>query len=467
MEERVRDFITENGLIGLGQTVGAAVSGGPDSMALLACLQSLAPFFSCSVACVHFEHGIRGQESLDDADFVSRFCEENGIPFYMGAADVPALAKEWGLSEETAAKRARETYFNTLVENEDVDVIATGHHSGDNAESVLMHILRGSGIDGLKGISVRNGNFIRPLLCVSRDDVMEYVQEKSLPYVQDGTNKNAAYTRNFVRNVLLPQIRERINPDVSGALNRLSGIAGEDSAFIFGEAERIFPECAAQKDDRVKIDIERFLALSPAVAYRVVKIACAKLFVTQDIENVHIGAVMRLAKKNRTGTRANLAGGLCAEVEYGSLVIRFAARRVDYSFCSMFDIEAKNETPFGDYIECEQVEACDFSNQDPYTAYVDRDKLPAHFMFRTRYTGDRIAPLGSCGSKKLKDYFIDKKLTREEREKTPLLADGNRIIWAVGHVIGDDYKVDDTTKRILRMNYIRCGNKEEIDGGES
>lgn len=467
MEERVRDFITENGLIGLGQTVGAAVSGGPDSMALLACLQSLAPFFSCSVACVHFEHGIRGQESLDDADFVSRFCEENGIPFYMGAADVPALAKEWGLSEETAAKRARETYFNTLVENEDVDVIATGHHSGDNAESVLMHILRGSGIDGLKGISVRNGNFIRPLLCVSRDDVMEYVQEKSLPYVQDGTNKNAAYTRNFVRNVLLPQIRERINPDVSGALNRLSGIAGEDSAFIFGEAERIFPECAAQKDDRVKIDIERFLALSPAVAYRVVKIACAKLFVTQDIENVHIGAVMRLAKKNRTGTRANLAGGLCAEVEYGSLVIRFAARRVDYSFCSMFDIEARNETPFGDYIECEQVEACDFSNQDPYTAYVDRDKLPAHFMFRTRYTGDRIAPLGSCGSKKLKDYFIDKKLTREEREKTPLLADGNRIIWAVGHVIGDDYKVDNTTKRILRMNYIRCGNKEEIDGGES
>ena len=113
------------------------------------------------------------------------------------------------------------------------------------------------------------------------------------------------------------------------------------------------------------------------------------------------------------------------------------------------------------------MEACDFSNQDPYTAYVDRDKLPAHFMFRTRYTGDRIAPLGSCGSKKLKDYFIDKKLTREEREKTPLLADGNRIIWAVGHVIGDDYKVDDTTKRILRMNYIRYGNKEEIDGGES
>ena len=115
MEERVRDFITENGLIGLGQTVGVAVPGGPDSMALLACLRSLVPFFSCSIACVHFEHGIRGQESLDDADFVSRFCEEQGVPFYMGAADVPALAREWGMSEETAAKRARETYLMRLL----------------------------------------------------------------------------------------------------------------------------------------------------------------------------------------------------------------------------------------------------------------------------------------------------------------------------------------------------------------
>ena len=310
MEERVRDFITENGLIGLGQTVGVAVSGGPDSMALLACLRSLVPFFSCSVACVHFEHGIRGQESLDDADFVSRFCEEQGIPFYMSAADVPALAREWGMSEETAAKRAREAYFNTLVENEDVDVIATGHHSDDNAESVLMHILRGSGIDGLKGIAARNGNFIRPLLCVSREDVMEYVRDKGLHYMQDKTNDNAEYTRNFVRNTLLPQIRERINPDVSGALNRLSAIAQEDSSFILGEAERVFPECAKQKGDRVEIEIGHFLGFSPAVEYRIIRLACAKLFVTQDIEKAHVGAVIRLAQKNRTGTRVNLSGGL-------------------------------------------------------------------------------------------------------------------------------------------------------------
>ena len=467
MEKRVRDFIAENSLFCPGQTVGAAVSGGPDSMALLNCLHALAPFFSYSVACVHFEHGIRGQESLDDADFVEGFCEKHGIPFYMSAADVPALAREWKVSLETAAKRAREAYFDTLVKNGDVDVIATGHQSDDYAESVLMHILRGCGTDGLRGIAVRKGDMIRPLLCVSRADVMSYIRENGIRYVEDKTNCDDAYTRNFVRNILLPQIRERVNPDISGALIRLGAAAREDSAFILEEAERIFPECAVKRDDRVDIDLESFLRLSPAVAYRVIKLACAELFVTQDIEKAHVGAVVRLARSRRTGARASLMGGLCAEVEYGTLVIRFSARRADHSFCQWFDAAAKNETPGGDYIVCTETDACDFANQEPDTAYVDRDKLPARIAFRTRYAGDRITPLGSGGSKKLKDYFIDKKLTREQREKTPLLADGSRIIWVVGHTIGDDYKVDGTTRHILRMDYIRRDRNKEADGGNS
>ena len=466
MRERVKDFITENGLLMLGQTVGAAVSGGPDSMALLHCLCSLAPLFSCTVACVHFEPGLRGRESLDDADFVSRWCEENGIPFYMSAADVPALSGEWGMSEETAAKRARETYFNGLVENGDVDVIATGHHSDDNAESVLMHILRGSGIDGLKGIAPRNGNFIRPLLCASREDILAYVRENGIPYVEDKTNENAEYTRNFVRNILLPQIRGKINPDVSGALNRLSMIAEKDSAFIFSEAEKGYASCSETDGDKIRIDAGRLLALPPAVAYRVLKIACAKLHVTQDIEKVHVDAVMRLAEKNRTGTCVNLSNHLCAELEYGTLVIRFTGRKADHSFCVNFDAEAKTELKNGDYVTCDEVPQCDFSNRDPDTAYVDADRLPPRLKLRTRYAGDRITPLGSGGSKKLKDYFIDKKLTREEREKVPLLADGNNIVWAAGYTIGDEYRVTGGTKRILRMQYVRVKKQNDTTGEE-
>lgn len=467
MQERVKDFITENGLLMLGQTVGVAVSGGPDSMALLHCLLGVAPFFSCSIACVHFEHGIRGSESLADADFVSGWCAEHGIPFYMSAADVPALAQAWGVSTETAAKRARETYFNSLVENGEVDVIATGHHKDDNAESVLMHILRGSGIDGLKGIAQRNGNMIRPLLCVSREDILGYLRENGVPFVEDQTNENTEHTRNFVRNVLLPQMRERINPDVCGALNRLSEIAEEDAAFLIAQAKKAYEVCARADEDKIRIDAERFVALAPAVAYRVLKIACARLHVTHDIEKVHVGAVMRLARNMRTGTCVNLSNHLCAELEYGTLIIRFTGRREDYSFCMNFDPEAKNELKNGDYVTCERVDACDFSNADPYTAYVDADRLPPRLKLRTRYAGDRIAPLGNGGSKKLKDYFIDKKLTREEREKTPLLAEGSTIVWAIGHTIGDAYRVTGDTKRILRMRYIRAKQQNDMTGEES
>ncbi len=455
MEKIVREFIQENNLIEAGQTVGVAVSGGPDSMALLSCLCSFAPSDFFSVVCVHFEHGIRGQESLDDADFVSRYCAEHNIPFYMSAADVPSLAEEWHVGKQSAAKRAREEYFASLIENGDADVIATAHHLDDNAESVLMHILRGSGTDGLRGIHVKTGAAVRPLLCVTRSEILAYLEEKGIGYVTDQTNEENEYTRNFVRNVLMPQIRERINPDVAGALNRLSVIAEYDAKFIGEVAQAEFAHCATMIPDGVEIDIEKFGCLSEAIRCRIVRLACEKLYIMQDVENVHVLSVMTLAEKNRTGSRVNLSNNLYAAVEYGKLLIGFSARETDVSFCMPFDFEATNELPDGSKIVCCDVYECDYQNSDPAVAYVDADKLPDQLMLRTRYHGDTIHPLGAPGKKKLKDYFIDKKLPRAQRDKTPLLADGSRILWVAGHVIDHECRVTQDTSRIYCLNYIK------------
>ncbi|WP_066645156.1 tRNA lysidine(34) synthetase TilS [Christensenella timonensis] len=455
MEKIVREFIQENNLIEAGQTVGVAVSGGPDSMALLSCLCFLAPLAFFSVVCVHFEHGIRGQESLDDADFVSRYCAEHNIPFYMSAADVPSLAEEWHMGKQSAAKRAREEYFKSLIQNGDVDVIATAHHLDDNAESVLMHILRGSGTDGLRGIHPQNGPMIRPLLCVTRQQILAYLEEKEIGYVTDRTNGENEYTRNFIRNVLMPQLRDRINPDVAGALNRLSVIAEYDAGFIRGEAEKEFGNCAQVLNGSVEIDIEALSRLSKAVRCRIVRLACERLHITQDVENAHVLCVLALAERNRTGARANLSNNLYAAVEYGKLLIGFSAREADVSFCMPFDFEAANELPDGSRIICGEVYECDYENSDPDVAYVDADKLPQRLMLRTRYRGDTIHPLGAPGKKKLKDYFIDKKLPRQERERTPLLADGSRIIWAAGHVIDDECRVTGDTTRIYCLKYTK------------
>jgi len=453
MEKTVWEYIKKNRLIEKGQNIGAAVSGGADSMALLACLTSLSDRYGFNVFCIHFEHGIRGEESLKDAEFVAKYCDDAHIPLFMGAADVPALSAEWKVSCETAAKKARESYFGSLLESGEVDAVATAHHLNDNAESVLMHILRGSGLEGLKGIHCVKGKLIRPFLCVGLGDIMEYVGERGIPCVVDSTNSDNAYRRNYVRNVLIKDIERNINPSAVAALNRLSGLAENDIDFLESAAKKAFGECAAVESGRVCIDNRMLKGYHVAVAGRVIKLACARLGVCQDVEKAHVDAVMDIAANGRTGARANLSGNLSAALEYDRLIISFAGREKNYSFEMRFDINDKNVMPNGDYIECSVVESCDTANRDGYCECFDMDKLPGVIALRTRHDGDLVKPLGAPGKKKLKDYFIDKKLSREQRAKTPLLANGSDIIWVVGHVISDNYRVDGDTKRIVKMTY--------------
>ncbi|HBU13129.1 MAG TPA: tRNA lysidine(34) synthetase TilS [Clostridiales bacterium] len=457
MEKLVWKYITEHDLIKEGQNIGVATSGGPDSMALLVCLSSLAKLRHFSICCVHFEHGIRGVRSLDDADFVVAYCDARHIPLFMGAADVPALAAGWGQSEETAAKRAREAYFDSLVRQGDIDLIATAHHQSDQAESILMHMLRGSGLSGLRGIHSRNGNMVRPFLCLSKKRVMEYVDEHAIPYVTDETNSNSAYRRNYVRNELLPAIEEHLNADVSAALVRLSVLAREDTDYLESRAGEAFQTIAAEKGDTVELDAEGLSALHNAIAGRVVLCAIRALHVTQDIEYAHVRAVLELAKKNHTGSRVNLSGSICAQMEYGKLVIGFTGREVDYRFEMRFDPEDKNILPDGSFITVSEATRLEKTAAGGNIECFDADKLPKAMTLRTRHYGDAIRPIGAGGGKKLKEYFIDKKLTRKEREQTPLLANGSDIIWVVGHTISEEYKVTDETKRILRLEYTPTG----------
>lgn len=462
MEKLVWEYINEQGLIQEGQNVGAAVSGGPDSMALLVCLRSLARSHGFSVCCVHFEHGIRGGQSLSDADFVSDYCDKNHIPFFMGAADVPALAEEWGVSMETAAKRAREAYFTSLTERGDIDIIATAHHQDDNAESILMHILRGSGLSGLRGIHSKYGNMVRPFLPLGKKQILRYVGEHALPYVLDETNDDPAYRRNYIRTKLLPEIREHINMDADAALVRLGTLAQADVNYMDGQAAQAFAEIATVNGDKVELCAMRLSALHPAIAGRVVLCATKALHITQDVEYAHVQAVLKLARQNKTGTRVNLSNSISAQLEYGKLIVGFTGREVDYSFELRFDPDDINHLPDGSSISG-SYEAFDGAlPQEANSACLDADKLPEAMALRTRHSGDIIRPLGMDGTKKLKDFFIDKKLSRSERSKTPLLADGKNIIWIVGHTISEDYKAGENTRRVLRLQYTP--HREEQHG---
>jgi len=439
--------------------VGVAVSGGPDSMALLVCLCKLAPIHGFSVAGVHFEHGIRGQESQDDADFVAGFCEGKGIPFYLGAAYVPALAGKWKLSKQTAAKRAREAYFDSLVKGGDVDCIATAHHKNDAAESVLMHILRGSGTAGLAGIRRKKGAVIRPFLCLGRDDIDDYIAEEGIPFVRDSSNDSLDYTRNYIRGAVMPLLEEHVNADAAGALLRLGEIAEQDEDYLIQKAGAAFEECACFSGGRVEIGLERFGKLHRAIRSRIVRLACAALSVTQDIGYAHIGAVLKLADEARTGTQADLPHGLCARVEYSRLVIG-RKRLLPEEFEIPLRRTGRTMLPDGAQIVCRMAEEYTPHAGGGVREYFDADRLPHGLRVRTRIAGDRIHPLGAPGGKKLKDYFIDKKVARPLRDAAVLVADGQEVVWAVGYVMGEAYRVREDTEHILEMTYI-AGTEEE------
>ncbi|MGI6152632.1 MAG: tRNA lysidine(34) synthetase TilS [Christensenellaceae bacterium] len=455
MEKQVLEFINTHRLTDAGNVVGVAVSGGADSMAMMACLKNLSEALEIQVVCVHFEHGIRGEESLRDAEFVAEYCEKWRVPFYMGAADVPALSKEWKVSVELAAKRAREAYFAEMVADGTVDLIATAHHKEDTAESVLMHVLRGTGIDGLIGIRRRQGQMIRPFLCVGKRDILEYAQSMGIPHVEDSTNADNRYTRNYIRNVLLPAADAHLKTDTTAALNRLSVLAERDGAFLNKCAEQAFGECAAVTGDQVELELARLQKLDEAIAARVIRLACRKLGVLQDVEFAHIESVLRLAACAQTGSRANLSGGLFAEVEYDRLLVGHVARQTDYSFSVRVALDGKTALPDGGVLTVCETGRCEFDADDMYTEYFDMDKIPGELVCRTRQTGDTIHPLGSPGKKKLKDYFIDKKLPRRVRDRLPLVAAGNEIVWAIGHAIGERYRVDEKTRRYMRMTYSK------------
>ena len=432
MEQQVLDFIAEQELILPGETVGVAVSGGMDSMALLFLLHKL----GFAVKALHFEHGIRGQASKDDAEFVRRVCLEKGIPFVSESADVPAYAKERKQSIETAARILRYDFFS----RSGCKKIATAHHADDCAESILMHVLRGSGLAGLVGIQPKNGRIIRPLLCVSKTEIRQYIRDNQIPFCEDETNFDLSYRRNYLRREIMPKLRE-INPALTDALLRLSRGAQDVQTLLRRQAEKIR---VIRTEHTRRIDRRELLACNEQVAARLLFDLCAELGQEHDLEYPHISEMLGLAM---TGAHKHIKGRIYARCEYGSLILYTQEEPKPEAYCVPFSAE-KTVFPAG-ILQRES---------RPYQKNAQKDleffgRIPKDAVVRTRRAGDVFCPLGS-GQKKLKDYFIDIKLPRSARDRVPLLASGREIIWVIGCGISERYKVTDAGTCIA-LHYIK------------
>ncbi len=440
--QKALDIIEKH--IGKNDKTGVAVSGGADSVCLLHVLLSFGAVDKNNIVVLNVEHGIRGENSRRDSEFVKKLCADYGVRFKGISVNVPERCKISGRSEESEAREARKEFFNGLLESREVDCILTAHNMGDRTEGVLMHVFRGCGIQGLIGMTERDGNYIRPLINCSRGEIEDYVEKNNLKFVTDETNSETRYTRNFLRLEVLPKIRERYPLDA--AVNTLSELAANDEAFISSCLD--FGKHIENRGEEVRLDLE-VLSFPTALSSRYVFECMRRISTVTDLDYKHVTAVLGLREKEN-GKRVSLIGGIIAAKEYDCIVFFDGSDSDDLISDEEIPFTA-GFTPFGDGIA-----EIFFSKPFPQKGklIVDGDKVPSGAVIRFRREGDVFRPYGS-GRKKLKEYLIDRKIPRRIRDNLPLLCYNENVLAIFGVEISDDVKLTDKTVNALELKFTR------------
>lgn len=450
--ERAAATIAEHQMIRPGETVLVALSGGPDSTALLHVLVQLQPRLGCRLHACHVNHGLRGAEADEDARAARWLARSLGVPISVRRADVRGYARAHGLSLEAAARTLRYRLLEQAARRAGAARIATGHTADDQVETVLLNLLRGTGPAGLAGIPPIRGKVIRPLLRVTRGEVEEYCAAHGLSYRVDRSNRDVRFTRNRIRLEVLPVLR-RVQSQVDAALLRLAEIMRAEDDFLRAEAERTLRHIAVQRPGRISLAREAFAALHLPLQRRVMRAAIALVKGDElDLEMERIDAAVALAQSGRTGAVVELPGGLRVERTYGEIIIA-APQRAAAVPRAHWLLPIPGEVVLKELriaIRATRSRARR-SPSDPHTALLDARDIESPLTVRTRRRGDRFVPLGMRDFVKLQDYFVNAKVPRAERDRVPLVVSGEDIVWVVGHRIDDRYKVTPQTKQTIRL----------------
>lgn len=461
---KVYNTIEKYKMICQGDSIVTGVSGGPDSMCMLHILLRLKDKFDLSIFAAHLNHQFRGKEADDDAIYVRDICHEWGIQTFIKVFDVPAYAKENGLSSEEAGREIRYELYDEVMKKVGGQKIAVAHNMNDHIETIFMNLLRGSGIEGLKGIEAVRGQIIRPLINAERDEIEEYCRINKISPRIDKTNLEPIYGRNKIRLELIPYIKDTFNPNIMSTLNRFSDIAVLENDYMDKEAEKSFFEVAESYENGIKYCINKLDNLHPALQRRVIRIGLEKLLGSlKGIEYKHIEEILKILHDN-TGAAAVLPRNIRAYVSYENLIIGPKNEKIHDKYCYSLKIDSENIIySLGIEAVVKTLKAYDVYDikKDKYTVYIDKEKVQGDLFLRNRLNGDVFSPIGLKGSKKLKEYFIDEKIPKEERDKIQLIADEKEIVWVIGKRLSEKYKITDKTKNVIMINIIRGLNDEE------
>jgi len=496
LEQRVKRFIREHNLVSAQSCLLVAVSGGPDSTCLLHILVRLKEELGIRLHVAHLDHQLRGAESEADATYVADLAHRLGVPATIERRDVEAYQAQQHISLEEAAREVRYTFLAQVANSIETDRVAVGHTVDDHIETILMHLIRGTGTRGLRGLqphavlklpSNRNSlTVVRPLLQVSRQETADYCQSHKLMPRIDVSNLSLSPLRNRIRLQLLPLL-QGYNPRVVEALLRTAGIAADELTFLDEEIACLWDEVVQKQENTIILDKKGFLRLHPSLKRHLLRICVEELLGNlKDIETRHIEEIMAALNKP-AGKQISLPWGLIFSIEYDKYLLgpdptalspfptletEFPLRmpgetvipgwRIEATIIDPSVVKGKPEgalapsetmTPLP-LVKGKGIKGIGLIN-NLFTAYLDLNKTGNKLTVRSRRPGDGFQPLGLGQPKKLNEFMIDAKIPRAWRQRIPLVCSLGHIVWLVGWRIDERVKVTEETKRVLRLEFKR------------
>jgi len=464
LPHRVAQFIKEHQLLFPGEKVVVAVSGGADSVCLFHTLWQLREELGIELLIAHLNHMLRGAESDSDAAYVAELARKFSVPAVIETEDVAAYHKKKRGSLEDAARELRYAFLARVAERTSASKVAVGHTRDDNIETILLHLLRGTGMAGLRGLLASSElvctgqkvpvRIVRPLLEISREETLAYCDMYALQPRADSSNTSPQFLRNRIRMELLPLLRS-YNPNIDHALLRLGAIAKDDIAFLEQKAAELWDELALEEETTIYLDSRRLSMLPTSLQRQILRKAVEKLQGNlRDIEANHIEAMLSCLTKP-AGKKLSLPHGLHLFTGYRWIILssRSSPPCPFPPLHGTFQLSVPGETIIPGWKIIAAIADSPQSEQDGFAANLDLERCGTELIVRTRQPGDRFQPLGMTQPKKLQDFMVDCKIPRAWRDRVPLVCSPAEILWVVGWRISERAKVTVDTKQVLSLKF--------------
>jgi len=448
-EQKALKFIDENYLLVKGDKVLVALSGGADSVFLLSFLLKFKNRFKIEVAAFHLNHNLRGKAAVQDENFCAEFCSKNKIKLTCVSKDVKAYAKKMKVSVEEAGREIRYIELSKAAQKMKCLKIATAHNASDNVETILLNFIKGTGIKGLAGIPIRRNNIIRPILCLSADEIRKYLKMNNIPFRVDESNLDSDYERNFLRNEIIPKLKQRLNPRMEEKISNTSKIISEINSFVEKRVEQISNEAVKFDDKSLRINLKVLSELDKSFLSVVLKSVIENNF---DIElsSDNILSLVDLIVL-QTGRSVHLKENIISTRERNELVVqRSNASRIEKNIHKI-KVGQKIKV-YGKIISISEVNRKMFKfSQDKSFEFISGDGLSNEFEIRKWKAGDKFQPIGMKGTKKISDFLSDEKVSSLGKKEHLVLTNSGRIVWVIGLRIDELFKLTTETKKILKL----------------